>query len=208
MTEWTCAQVEEAVTEYALGILPLSESQAVRTHLSSCEACQGEAQEARIMGDRLLDLIPDAEPPLGFDHKVLVSFTTAPGRWRTRRVRVVLSGVAAALVAVAVLVTTSLGGHSGPRTDRTAALRQDERTVGSIYIGGHPTWVTMTVDHLALTGRVTCQLVLRDGSTATVGDFQLVDGSGTWSAPDPAVSTATGARLIGPDGSVLATATF
>jgi hypothetical protein len=57
--------------------------------------------------------------------------------------------------------------------------------------------------------KVTCQLVGRDGSITTLGSFDLVDGSGSWGAPDPTgFAGATGARLLDNTGKVIATATF
>jgi hypothetical protein len=56
---------------------------------------------------------------------------------------------------------------------------------------------------------VTCQLESADGRVTTIGSFRLTDGHGSWGSPgwvghDPPV----GARLLAPDGTVLATASF
>jgi hypothetical protein len=90
-----------------------------------------------------------------------------------------------------------------------AAFEAGGRDVGSVYIGGSPAWIIMTVHQAPANGNVSCQLIERDGKVTTVGTFWLVDGSGTWRAPDPApATTPTGARLIGPSGTVIATAQF
>jgi hypothetical protein len=48
-----------------------------------------------------------------------------------------------------------------------------------------------------------------DGHITTVGSFRLTDGRGYWGSPVPATQgSLTGARLVGPDGTVLATASF
>ncbi len=88
------------------------------------------------------------------------------------------------------------------------------RPTGEIYAHpGSPGWVYMSVD-LAdagspYTGKVSCQLMRRDGSTVRVGSFTLHKGYGYWGNPasvDP--STLVGARLTSSDGTVLATAHF
>ncbi|HVA75039.1 MAG TPA: hypothetical protein VNF71_10805 [Acidimicrobiales bacterium] len=182
-----------------------------RWPFSSCTACRYEVDETGAVGDQLLDLIPDAEPPLGFDRSVLAAIGHRSEGSRRFRLVTAAAALAAAIAGVIGFAVTDLTGpsrHLEP-AELTAVLHQGERSVGTVYVGGHPTWVTMNVDHAALTGTVTCQLVARDGTVITVGDFQLVEGSGKWGAPDPqTTSELVGARLIGPDGKVMATATF
>jgi hypothetical protein len=67
----------------------------------------------------------------------------------------------------------------------------------------------MSVDMLAGNGTVICEVQSRDGRITTVGSFRLTDGHGYWGSPVPAThGPLTGARLVGPGGTVLATATF
>jgi hypothetical protein len=54
---------------------------------------------------------------------------------------------------------------------------------------------------------VTCQVQQADGSTVTVGTFTLSNGYGHWGAPAP-VGPGEKARLLDPDGAVLASATL
>lgn len=211
MTDLTCAEVEDAATEYALGILPAAEARAISDHLATCPSCRLEIDQIATAGDWLLELVPDAEPPLGFDRKVLTALHLRPTRWRRNRALVIASCAAAAAALVVALSLAALTGNSGrPHTaELTATLRQGNRTVGSVYVGGSPTWVITTVQNATLTGTVTCQLITADGTRVTVGEFQIVDGQGTWSAPDPgAASHPVAAQLIARDGEVMASATF
>ncbi len=58
-------------------------------------------------------------------------------------------------------------------------------------------------------GIVKCQLVGKDGRITTVGSFRLKDGYGSWGSSYAAANgSLAGARLITPDGTVLATASF
>jgi hypothetical protein len=67
----------------------------------------------------------------------------------------------------------------------------------------------MTVHGAAGARKVTCELVGKNGDLTKVGSFDLVDGSGSWGAPEPAgVAGASAVRLVDSTGHVIATATF
>ena len=210
MTEMTCRQVEDVATEYALGILPAGEARAVSAHVLACTSCRSEIEAIRDVGDRLLDLAPDAEPPLGFEDRVLSAVGSGKSRRHPGRTRWLLgiAAAAAVLAGAGTAAATLTGGHHPAHPAELAGvLRDGGRTVGTVYVGGHPTWVSMSVDHLSLTGPISCQLVTADGKVTTVGTFQLVDGSGTWGAPETeATAHLSEARLVGPSGAVLAQA--
>lgn len=210
MTDFTCTEARDLVAEYSLGILEPALTRRMSEHIAGCMACRHEVDETEGVGDQLLDLIPDAEPPLGFDRAVIAAIGQRPDRRRRHRVFAGVGALAAAVAAVVgVAVTTLTGQHHVRSLELTAVFFQGDRPVGTVYIGGHPAWVNMSVDHAKLTGMVACQLISRNGSVTTIGDFQLVDGSGKWSAPDPAANPQiVGARLIAPDGTVMATASF
>ncbi len=81
--------------------------------------------------------------------------------------------------------------------------------MGVVYVGGRPAWVTTTLRGDIASGPVTCELFGRNGTVTKLGTFDLVDGSGSWGAPDPAGrSGVVGARLVDRAGRVIATATF
>jgi hypothetical protein len=67
----------------------------------------------------------------------------------------------------------------------------------------------MSVDMPAGNGTVICEVESGDGHVTTVGSFRLTHGRGYWGSPVPAThGSLTGARLVGPGGTVLATASF
>jgi hypothetical protein len=69
--------------------------------------------------------------------------------------------------------------------------------------------MTVDADKIAADRPVRCQLQLADGSTIGLGSFSLTHGYGHWGGPYAIGSAAvTSVRLLGADGSVLATATF
>jgi hypothetical protein len=88
-------------------------------------------------------------------------------------------------------------------------LREGGVTVGTVTASGQPLWVSVTVRGATASGAITCQVVSRTGSVDTLGVFELVHGSGTWAAPDPAgIRGDREARLVDLSGRVIATATL
>ncbi|WP_432095307.1 hypothetical protein [Streptomyces sp. bgisy100] len=95
----------------------------------------------------------------------------------------------------------------------TADFTAGNRHVGKVFAHPGPeSWVYMSIDDLDFPhayGKVSCQFVRDDGSTVTVGSFTLKGDYGHWAAPAPVdPDTLSGARLVGADGMVLATADF
>ncbi|WP_345042601.1 zf-HC2 domain-containing protein [Streptomyces sannanensis] len=148
-------------------------------------------------------------------------------RFRGRgRVRVAAAAAAAALAfgfggwAVGTAIEGGLA-PSLPVVAESGLLRADltaagpgRLPAGEIYAHpGPPAWVYMYVDlgdaMTPYSGKVTCLLVNRDGSTARVGVFTLRDGYGYWGSPAPVnAHMVSGARLVSSGGTVLATAQF
>ncbi|WP_406011151.1 hypothetical protein OG440_37200 [Streptomyces sp. NBC_00637] len=233
-----CERLRTLDAELALGVLPARERAEAVVHLDGCPECRERVERLTSVGDGLLALLPDAEPPVGFESRVARALGTEPApkrrrvwqrqrnrleqrRWQGRRHRLRL-----AAAAVTATLACGFGGWAigtavvgaptavSQRTDgglREAALIADGHEVGRIFAHSDGQgWVYMSVD-LGGSGRdsVRCLLVQADGSAVPAGSFPLKDGYGYWGAPaevDPA--TVTGARLMSPDGTVVATAHF
>lgn len=212
MHDLTCAEVGDASAEYALDILESGRRAEVAAHILRCRTCREEVNGMRAAADQLLELVPGTEPPLGFDRRVLERFghPITPNR---RRLRVVLTAAAAVLIAVAATVgaVTSGGSHStAPKVTYEAALEQGSRTVGEVYVyGGRAPWIDMMVKGLPGKGPVSCELVESSGGLEKLGSFDLIDGSGSWGAPDHWPDGAvTGVQLRNSSDQVVATAEF
>jgi hypothetical protein len=181
----SCFEVQEAVAEFALGILPQPERGLVATHLLGCYTCRTEAAALSDVASRLLDVVPGTEPSLGFDRAVMAQLTP---RRRGRRVGWAVLGAAAAcalLLGVALQIAGG-SGHPVRPTPEVAVFREGGVAVGSVTASGQPVWVSVTVWGAAVSGPITCQVVSRTGSLQTLGVFELVYESGSWAAPDPA----------------------
>ena len=131
---------------------------------------------------------------------------------RTRRV------LALAAVTLAV-VAAGLGGWglrpgtpapAGAPLSSATLLSASHQAAGKIFLyQGSSRWLYMSVDMPAGNGTVICEVESGDGHITTVGSFRLTDGRGYWGSPvPPTQGSLTGARLVGPGGTVLATASF
>ncbi|MFD5327630.1 zf-HC2 domain-containing protein [Streptomyces sp. NPDC127092] len=222
-----CERLRERVAELALGVLPARERAEAVAHLDGCPDCRKRVRELTAVGDGLLGLLPEAEPPVGFETRVVRAVAPEPpvprraGRVRGRRLRLAAAAVAGALafgfggwaVGTAVQGAPAVAERTDGTLLRDAALLAEGREVGRFYAhaGAGGGWVYMSVDlERAAGGPVRCVLVAADGSTTPVGSFPLKGGYGYWGAPVSGVDpgSVTGARLLGPDGTVLAEARF
>ncbi|MBV9650625.1 MAG: zf-HC2 domain-containing protein [Pseudonocardiales bacterium] len=217
MTELTCRQCRELAAELALGVLPGAERARTLAHLDHCTACRTAVSALTRTGEALIELLPAAEPPAGFEHRMMTALGPPP------RTRHWLMPTAAIIVAIALagggwtLGRATLG--VGPletgaawQTVAFAPLKVGEQQVGQVYLfPGRPAWIYLSLDtdRNSATGTVRCELVRQDGTTVPVGTFQLAKGYGAWGASVPVDrnSLAT-ARVIDSTGAILATAHF
>jgi hypothetical protein len=91
-----------------------------------------------------------------------------------------------------------------------ALMSANHEAVGTaFYYSGAEPWTYMSVDVPLGNGTVTCQLKGPGGHYTTVGSFRVSGGYGSWGGPSPWPGAhVTGARVLGPDATVLATAGF
>ena len=73
----------------------------------------------------------------------------------------------------AVVGAGGLGGQPARASGLAAQLRQEGHTVGVVYAGGRPAWVTMTIRGDTASGPVTCELLGRNGTVTKLGTFDL-----------------------------------
>ena len=81
-----CEQVRELAAELALGIAAGEERDAALRHLSGCPACRQLVSELSSVGDELLLLAPEREPPVGFEPHVLAAIAAPPGQRKVQAV--------------------------------------------------------------------------------------------------------------------------
>jgi hypothetical protein len=234
--EMGCGEFADVAAELALGVLTGRERAQALMHLDQCDACRESVRKLTMTGEELLGLLPAIEPPPGFETRVMegIGLATPVPRPVTRidqarhRVQKGRMGkgpasrtrrMLATAAVVAAFVVTGLGGwglHAATSSPPASALSSapllsaSHQTVGELFVySKSPWWMYMSVATNSGSATVLCQLEGADGRFTTVGSFKLTGGYGYWGSPVPAnVGTVTGARLIGTDGTVLATASL
>ena len=242
LNEMGCHEFSDVAAELALGVLTGRERAQALAHLDHCASCREEVRQLTATGEGLLGLLPNVEPPAGFEARVMdrlgLSAPAAPSpasrtRWlaflsrtpahpapagqarpagRTRR------ALALAAVTLAV-VAAGLGGWglrpgtpapAGAPLSSATLLSASHQAAGKVFLyEGSSPWLYMSVYVPTGNGTVICQVESGDGHITTVGSFRLTDGRGYWGNPVPTThGPLTGARLVGPGGTVLATASF
>ena len=81
MDDMSCDEFAGVAAELALGVLTGRERAAALAHLDGCESCREQVRELTMAQDELLALLPSAEPPAGFESRVLERIgLTVPGQ--------------------------------------------------------------------------------------------------------------------------------
>ncbi|HLM18552.1 MAG TPA: zf-HC2 domain-containing protein, partial [Acidimicrobiia bacterium] len=187
----SCAQVRELAAELALGILSGAERAEVLLHVNGCARCQAYVAELTEAADVIPQLAPEAEPPAGFESRVL---RRLDGRERSVRRRWIAAAVAVAAAAIIVSVTVVRVIESNDTTTRSVAT-QAFGTVGSAPVavameGGvvpRPAgWafvhddhgVAVSVDYGIPSGRYAVQVTSARGASTSIGTMEVVEGRG------------------------------
>jgi len=76
-TAMDCEQCEQAAAELALDVLCGRERAGALAHLERCTSCQDSVAALTATVSHLVQLVPEAQPPDGFDRRVLAAVTLA-----------------------------------------------------------------------------------------------------------------------------------
>lgn len=198
-----CADVRALGPELALGVATGDERGKALEHLAGCHRCRRELDELTEVGDALLLVGPRAEPPAGFDSRVVERVAgkgTTPPRRRWRR-------AAAALAAAVLGAAVALGAAfvaTGEQRDFAASYRRALEQADGLYFGGlplvdadgeragnvfgyegTPPWVFVVVTSGAGPGTYAVELETRQGEVVSLGSFEVVDGEGSFGTTLP-----------------------
>jgi anti-sigma factor RsiW len=159
----SCDEFADQASELALGLLSGDERAAALAHLAGCPACRANLDELSRVADALLLVAPRAEPPVGFESRVLSRLATenaappsaqqgpirrrlrslAHARPRASRRWIGPLSVAAALAIAALTVGLVVGRQTASRAPnsaiRTATVWADggKSTCHVVAIPGH-----------------------------------------------------------------------
>ncbi|MEV6839123.1 hypothetical protein AB0N17_32240 [Streptomyces sp. NPDC051133] len=154
-SEANCEKLREIGAELALGVLPGRERADAIAHLDRCAGCREFVRQMTLLGDRLIGLLPDSEPPLGFETRVARSLTQRMAdqegrrpvrgfgplrlglRGRARRFRVRLGALVAGLAVAAGFAGWGIGSAVETVTaSPPAAVQSEPMLVGDMTSAG------------------------------------------------------------------------
>jgi hypothetical protein len=227
-------EYSDNLAELALGILTGRERAATLAHVDSCSRCAEELEQLSHAADAVVSVAPEIEPTMGFEVRLFSQMgladvaptpevhrsgrRSAPAVWVARWPRWALAGAAAVIaLALGLSIGWSTGsGHDGKTQKEgpagavvaAANLTVNGSTVGSVNTyGGPKPWMIVTLADSSSEGKVTCEVVTKDGVTHIVGSFTAKDGYGAWGAPlRVAPQDVRRAEVVSSSGKVIASA--
>jgi hypothetical protein len=198
-----CADTWQGLPELALGIADGEERAHTLEHLAGCPDCRRELEELSSTADELLALIPEREPPAGFEDRVLrrLNAVKAPPR-RSRRLlltRLSFAGAVLASAAVTAIALTlsfssdrrlaaqyraALDGAHGQFFQSAGLHAPDGNEVGTVFAyQGSPSWLFYVLENGDRDSVYREQIVTRSGRTITLPRFRFV--AATWGIATP-----------------------
>jgi anti-sigma factor RsiW len=151
MTSLRCSQLRDMAPDVALGLLTGEERAMALAHLEGCATCRADVASLAGVADELLLAGPEAEPPEGFDRRVLARLTEvraaeapAPtpdggpahlhrrGRHRRPDRRRLVVGATLAAAAAAVVLAAAVLVNRDDRSTSVAASAEMTTGVGEV----------------------------------------------------------------------------
>ncbi len=186
----TCAEVRDLAPELALGVLGGAERAETLAHVDDCVQCRSLVGELTDAGELLPLLSREAEPPSGFEDRVLAAVGGGRKRGRLRWLAVVAATAAAAAI---VSVATVRVVDRGRDDDRAAAVSPVSEVNSAPMVGagganvgwafasdGRPSAVGISVGYVLPPGSYTIKAISATGATVRLGTMQVTDGYGVW----------------------------
>jgi hypothetical protein len=211
MSPSMCAEVRELAPELALGIVGGPERAEALQHASECGPCRALVGELAEAADALPLLAAEAEPPPGFEERVLAALG-APRRRNLRRIAALVAVVAAAATIVSIVGVRVV--ESVQEKNRVVTAASDVRSaemngangsdVGNVFVSnGKPSSVVVNVNYWVPSGNYGIEF--RTGATdKRLGDVSIRDGRGSWGGVAALPGGGTGSIvLVGADGAVV-----
>ena len=214
-----CTAVRDLIPELAMGVAPGEQRAAALAHIATCSDCRTVLELTTDVVDELMMLVPEREPPAGFEARVLAAIdaSTKP----RLQVRSWLAAAAVLLAAIGGGLAVRWSDHDDRRLAdqyRRALQVADGRYLraadlvatsgggaGHVFAyEGAPSWVFMTIEG-ARSGTYTVHVVTTDGQVRRIGECWVHDGRGSWgTAVDVPIGAISRIEMRGPGGTVLA----
>jgi len=195
MTRPDCERLREIAPELALGIADGEDRARSLEHLAGCPACRAHIERLAAVADELLLLAPVAEPPAGFEGRVVGSEARTPPRAPLlRRLAVpALAAVAAAAIATVVAwgalddereladsYRETLAVADGQYFDAAPLEAPGREKVGYVYgYQGRASWVFAIVYAGVGDGQYRLAVVADDGGRHPLRQIEVSGGDGS-----------------------------
>jgi hypothetical protein len=192
--ELTCDEARELIPELAAGVAAGDERARALGHLSGCPACRRELAATVEVVDELLLLVPERQPPGGFESSVLARLTPAAP---PRRLWPPLLW-AASIAAVAVLAAGAVWWQTADDRElasdyrhtltvahghglSAAPLLAGGGETGTVFAyQGSPSWIYVTFRSAPPQGRYDVRLLTKDGRRLALPPFTATRGGTAW----------------------------
>jgi hypothetical protein len=220
--------MEDLMDELALDVLPGDLRGLALEHLEGCANCRGRVEELSESADQLLFAYRPADPPAGFEARVMTRLgaelgrgrSTGRSRRRSWRIAAAVVAAAAAIVSLALIAGGLFDGattrsshvaaaqHPGLRT--VALISADGRPMGDVSAySGTPAWFFLRVDRGTESDTYQCVLDIEGGKSVWIGPMVVSRGQGGWGEHvNVDASQVRAARLVDDNGRTVATATL
>jgi len=195
MSLMSCAEVQEAAPELALGVLGGAERAEVVHHVDHCARCRAVVAQFAEAADALPLLAPELEPPAGFEVRTVARL--GAGRRRSRRRVLVAAAVAAAMAAILSIsivriVESSNDGGAGKPVAVAMVDASGKLPAGWAYVTSGQS-VAVSVDYGIPDGEYTVRADPAVGPAHDLGTMTVSRGRGSFTgkSPEPLVAGAT-----------------
>jgi anti-sigma factor RsiW len=218
---------EQDLVELALGEVSEPRRSQLLSHLTGCLRCRATYHEVVSAVDAVVPTAPEAQPPAGFDLRVLSAMSIGtnhvarPTTWLSRFTpgRMLLAAAAVVLIATFGVIGGGalLGGNgeqqspgSGPLLAADSAVLEtgDGASVGTAAVAWmHEDRVLVVQLNQAPVGvRYHCRVKMAEGNTMVLGRWQASSAQGgTWVMPAPQ-GDVSGVALVTDSGQVWSSA--
>lgn len=181
-----CAEVRELAPEFVLGVLDGDARADVVGHIDHCTACRTHVTELSETADAMLLLAPEAEPPPGFERRVVARITDdrRRSRWRTAKIVALVAAAAVILsvVTVRVIDSTRSSGTAAAAVQTVPMVGDDGTTVGQVDVvdNGGSVGLALTVSYALPDGTYRVVLAPKTLPREVLDTMTVTDGRGAW----------------------------
>jgi predicted anti-sigma-YlaC factor YlaD len=204
-----CGEAREVAPEFALGVLDGDTRSEVVQHLDRCPACRTAVTELAETADAIVLLAPEAEPPVGFERRVMEKITGSERRRRWRTVKLVAAVAAAAAILSVVTVRVIDQSRSDPTVAAPAATTVAMVGGGGLRVGqvdvvpdGSMSTLSLVVDYALPDGEYRVALDPAGGGRRILGTVTVAGSRGAWSGSASLGGQAAQLALVDVDGRV------